>query len=378
MQECSKAAAEVGDGESTKLTAICNEMVRAMLKLAEPTMRAQRRAEVASRIKQLEIISKNTDLLASLDRKFAMAFAQYSRLSAADKANAEAVCINTAAKLAELRTELQQLEQPLAADATLPKLTQSEYESLLTGDGKSPHLPAILKALPTVSALIQEGMLTQANFAKVLSRAGFLTCPQTDLLPPAMPAAYKAIEKLEAEEALGLLETPLLKQDLSVLYACYNKAAIPNMYVNFLRNYRENPKNWPSLYTGHKRRGLIRSPVVVAETSSKVMVFEKHVDVANKVAGSLSDFCDVQRSINDLKNRIYSQQAQAAPGGAFVVEETAEPFQFQRRLAAATVAALQKKQADLEKKLTDMKAASGVPVDLLSDLIRNELVVGKK
>jgi hypothetical protein len=33
-----------------------------------------------------------------------------------------------------------------------------------------------------------------------------LTCPQTDLLAPGMPAARRAIEALEAKEALGLCE----------------------------------------------------------------------------------------------------------------------------------------------------------------------------
>ena len=81
-----------------------------------------------------------------------------------------------------------------------------------------------------------------------------LSSLQTDLLPPGMPAARKAIEALEAAETLGLCETPLLKEDLTVLHACYNKAAIPNMFLNFLRNYRENPAYFPSLYTGHTVR----------------------------------------------------------------------------------------------------------------------------
>ncbi len=36
--------------------------------------------------------------------------------------------------------------------------------------------------------------MSEAAFAAVLARAGYLTCPQTDLLPPGMPAAHKAIE----------------------------------------------------------------------------------------------------------------------------------------------------------------------------------------
>jgi hypothetical protein len=58
---------------------------------------------------------------------------------------------------------------------------------------------------------------------------------------------------LDKEELLGLCENPALKHDLTVLYACYNKAAIPNLFLNFLRNYRENQSFWPALYKDHKR-----------------------------------------------------------------------------------------------------------------------------
>jgi hypothetical protein len=41
--------------------------------------------------------------------------------------------------------------------------------------------------------------MSEAAFAAVLGKAGYLTCPQTDLLPPGMPAARAAVEALEAK-----------------------------------------------------------------------------------------------------------------------------------------------------------------------------------
>jgi hypothetical protein len=45
-------------------------------------------------------------------------------------------------------------------------------------------------------------------------------------------------------------QSPTLVQDLSVLHACYNKAAIPNMFLHFLRAYRENPAFFPAVRLG--------------------------------------------------------------------------------------------------------------------------------
>ncbi len=93
--------------------------------------------------------------------------------SDADKSKAERPCANTAAKLKELRTELAALDSAAAAKApaksalALPVLSQVEYESLLTGDGKSKHVSAILAALPATRAAVKEGVMSEAAFAKV-------------------------------------------------------------------------------------------------------------------------------------------------------------------------------------------------------------------
>jgi hypothetical protein len=74
------------------------------------------------------------------------------------------------------------------------------------------------------------------------------------------------------QEALGLCESATLKQDLTVLHACFNKAAIPNLYLNFLRHYRENPAYFPAVYTGHTRAKAQRDPAVVAAAAAKARV----------------------------------------------------------------------------------------------------------
>jgi hypothetical protein len=85
-----------------------------------------------------------------------------------------------------------------AALSALPTLAQTEYEALLRGDNVKLAL-TILPAVPAAAALVKQGVMSEAAFAAVLGRAGYLTCPQTDLLPPGMPAARAAIEALEAK-----------------------------------------------------------------------------------------------------------------------------------------------------------------------------------
>jgi hypothetical protein len=61
--------------------------------------------------------------------------------------------------------------------------------------------------VPAAAAFVQQGAMSEAAFAAVLARAGYLTCPQTDLLPPGMPAAHKAIEVRVSERGtLGRAE----------------------------------------------------------------------------------------------------------------------------------------------------------------------------
>ena len=151
---------------------------------------------------------------------------------------------------------------------------------------------------------------------------------------------------------------------------------------------------------------MLRDPAVVAETSAKTLVFEAHIQAAQRLGDKLEQMCELQRAANELRHKLYSQKAQSAPGGAFVLEvrciphevlvvfhcdsltslatgfirwqEAAEPFAFKRRLAASTVAVLQSKLTALESQLSALKKACGEPADLVQDLIKNELVVAKK
>eukprot|EP00658_Telonema_sp_P-2_P022286 TRINITY_DN18907_c0_g1_i3.p1 TRINITY_DN18907_c0_g1~~TRINITY_DN18907_c0_g1_i3.p1 ORF type:complete len:718 (+),score=137.67 TRINITY_DN18907_c0_g1_i3:213-2366(+) len=223
------------------------ELVHTMQHFARPIMIQQRHVEVTSRISQLQLISEDALLLASLDRKF--------DLFRRNQPSGSEACASTADKLTELRTELTELEAASehansTTDASmLPVLSQHEYEVLLRGTAESPHAQAVLESIPRAAEFVREGHMSAVGFSKLVARAGYVTCPQSDLLPPAMHISRKAIEDLEDAELLGMRESTLLQEDLSILHACYNKAAIPNMYLNFLRNYREDLKFWPSLYT---------------------------------------------------------------------------------------------------------------------------------
>jgi hypothetical protein len=386
--EITGAAAVEVTGESKLL----HDIVAAMQGLAEPTKLEQRIKEVDSRVKQLEIIQGQPVNLDSLDRKFARYALENAGRVAEEWARTEgehagpppAFCANTAEKLVELKKQLKGLRKALkeasATIATGVGASQVQYEELLRGSGESPLLAGIQSAVEGADAFVASGEISAAAFARVVGRAGFLTCPQTDLLPPAMGVARQAIRDLEAQETLGLLEglgedpspeKAALFDDLSILYACYNKAAIPDLYVNFLRNYRENKDFWPPVYSEHTRPALIKVPRPAYAAVDKT---EMHWEVEDRVgAAALKAMVALQKEIDFVEDRVHSQEQSSA---LFDAEELAEPFAFKRRLAPETVAALAAKVPALKAELDGKKASVGLSVDyqyLVDDLIGNAL-----
>jgi len=362
------AATEVANAGSPML----KNLVETMLTLAQPTVRSQRIDEVDSRIRQLQVICEDPALLTSLDRKFA-------RYVKENSVEGDELCSNTADKLVELQAELQTLHSQLdgdsAADAVgLPVLTQPEYEKLLRGSGDSPHLAGLMESSEHAKRYIEAGLMSTDTFAKLLGRAGFITCPQTDLLAPAMSIAREAIERIEQQEVLGLCETPQLKEDLSVLYACYNRAAIPDMYINFLRNYREDFNFWPALFTGQTRSGMIKMP---RADSGKFKKTQAHKEVEKQIGGEmLGQMISMQKSIHALEDRVYSQTHSS---DLLDAEEISEPHAFKRRLAPATVEKLQTNLAELQVTLSGRKISTGVSDHyrvLIDDLIQNAIDTG--
>jgi hypothetical protein len=365
-------------GAAADATAIANSkflegFVRVMQTLAQPTVLLQRLAEVSQRIEQLEYISANPALLESLDRKFALYRKEHTDEECEGAAMDAKFCNNTAEKLVELRAEVESLNEEIGADATsaLPVLGQVEYEELLRGTGESLHLDTLLEQVPDASDYVQDGLMSTAAFAKMLGRAGYITCPQTDLLPNAMNIARKAIEDLEEKEMLGLCETNLLKTDLTVLYACYNKAAIPDLNLNFLRNYRENKDYWPAVYTDHTRPALIPMP---RPDAAAVQKSQAHKEVGARVGSTmLKDMAALQKEIYALEDRLHSQEACS---DLFDEEEAAEPFAFKRRLAPSTVERLTNRVPELQDKLDAMKESTGISENFqyaIDDLIREAI-----
>ena len=365
------AATEVAKAGSPML----QSLVETMLTLAQPTVLSQRIVEVDSRIRQLQVICDDPALLTSLDRKFA----RYVKENSVE--GEAALCSNTAEKLVELQAELQTLHSQLDGDSAdsvdavgLPVLTQPEYEKLLRGSRDSPHLTGLMESSEHAKRYIDAGLMSTETFAKLLGRAGFITCPQTDLLPPAMSIAREAIEKIEQQEVLGLCETPQLEEDLSVLYACYNKAAIPDMYINFLRNYREDFNFWPALFTGQTRSGMIKMP---RADSGKFKKTQAHKEVEKQIGGEmLEQMISMQKSIHALEDRVYSQKHSS---DLFDAEELSEPHAFKRRLTPATVEKLQTNLAELQVTLSGRKMSTGVSDHyrvLIDDLIQNAIDTG--
>jgi hypothetical protein len=231
----------------------------------------------------------------------------------------------------------------------------------------------VQESFPEAASFISAGEMSTEAFGRLLGRAGYITCPQTDLLPPAMPQARDAIASLDAEEILGLRESSVLAEDLAVLWACYNKAAIPNMYINFLRNYREDKGFWPNLYTGHTREGMKR--VERADAETRKALSPAHVEIEAMIGHQgLLHMVKLQRSINEMEDRINSQ---AESRDIFAMEESSEPHAFPRRLSPTTLAAMDERLKALQSQLSRQKEEVGVSfkhASVIDDVVHNAMI----
>ena len=96
----------------------------------------------------------------------------------------------------------------------------------------------MLHEFPEAQNLVAQSILSASQLQQLLAVTGVVTCSASNLLAPGLQRARDEIEAIESEHIIGLCEEPRQKEELAILQACYSKAAIPNMFLNLLVNYR--------------------------------------------------------------------------------------------------------------------------------------------
>ncbi len=262
------------------------------------------------------------------------------------------VARNVTEKIAELQAELAALNELRASRAEAGKaVPRMAYETLLKASvGKlsaqneaivSKVIEFVLEQVPAVQALVKHGSVSALSLPPLLAAAGPVTCPGVDLLSPGMPVARAEAHALEEELILGTNESPQLEEETAVLYACFNKTAINNMFTNFLKNYRERYNAFPPLFKGHTRSGP--KPARRPPAPLKTYAHKTVESLLNKT--EISETVSVCLALEEIKARIAAQKAMAP---VFAAEKLAEPASFNKALASATIARLEARGKALE------------------------------
>ena len=362
LERVSSAVAELVTEKSLPATFSSNtafhaSLVSQMKKLGAITFAAQRREEVLTRISQLQIVAENPELKDQIERQF---------VTAQNYPGAPAK--NLTERVDQLKQEVANLDKLLVdlTPADIEKAT-SDYESVLRLDARTVLLEKLASENPLVVEFISRKELTIPLYQRLLSRAGVVSCVSASLLPAQMDKSRKFILEMEQKEMLGMTETPRLFEDLVVLHACFQKTALPNLFNNFLRNYRENLAFFPKLFTGHVRSKFTKAPA--AKPSG--LKLNWHADMEAKIdPGLFSKIIDLKKEINGINDRLYNQTELAKK--VFPLEQK-DPAAFVRQLAPNTVQLITETKNAKEKRLLELKQTAATQastqLQVIDDLI---------
>jgi pyruvate/oxaloacetate carboxyltransferase len=217
-----------------------------MDKLSEPVIRAQRKTEVKGRLEELKAISSKPELLKPLEIKIQMAQKH------AAEGSVEAKVGSLADRVAILQAELAALEK--ASAGVNEAQAEKTYHSILLGSAPDSEFRKIAELSPVSRDLLASEKITISNLKDILSHAGTITCSAADLLENSMEKARVELEAFEQQHCLGLLDTPQKRSENTLLWACFSKAAIPNLIENFFLNYYTGDIAgfFPKLFKGDK------------------------------------------------------------------------------------------------------------------------------
>jgi predicted translin family RNA/ssDNA-binding protein len=321
-----------------KEQAIAIEAVIAIMKdLADPIVIQQRLDEVSSRIKQLEFISTKPQLLSSLNLKIQMA-----------KERGLSTLVDTKEEIGNLKNELDSLVASLAKAKQVADIGQKAYEDILKKKAPDTVYSDLAKKNSAITHLLQDKLITLDTFKQLLAVGGFITCAHSDLIPNGMDNARKELEAIENKFLLGTNETPQLKEELAILQACFGKAAIPNLYLNFLKNYRENLSYWPALYQGHVRQGMVQMKKKPVNSP-----LYKHGKVAELLGDQkISEMTTIYKTIEHFQRRLANQDKYLK---FWQAEQKQDPAIFKKQLNSTTIDLIKARIADLEAQLKNKK-----------------------
>lgn len=121
-------------------------------------------------------------------------------------------------------------------------------------------LAEVLEVLPAgVISALNASLLSTKDIWDLIARCSCITATirHVDLLEPALEKARLELDRLDELHILGIREDQREYEDLIILQACFAETAVPKLFYNFLRQYREKPQAFPTLYIGQNRIAAI-------------------------------------------------------------------------------------------------------------------------
>ena len=316
---------------------------RRMDELAAPVIQSQRRDEVNARIAELEYIASKPELKKSLEIKIRMA-----------QENAKPGTVES--KVGSIDDRLKVLKGELAdisIDAATAKKATEFYHFILLGKASSGEFEKIVTLSPASARVYKEGKLSLANVKDLLANSGTITCSSSLLLPDSLEQSRKELTAFEEQHCLGLMDSPEKAEENTLLWACFNKAAIPNLLQNFFLASQTGDLNgfFPKLFKGDKEEEHSRSwnsqkkKLEKAEAKSHFLYRNLHARIEEILAHERKDYSEIVSRIKEENHQALLLEYRA--------EKWADKSIESARIAESTKTRLRQKIAGLHAKAAE-------------------------
>jgi cell division protein ZapA (FtsZ GTPase activity inhibitor)/polyhydroxyalkanoate synthesis regulator phasin len=277
-------------------TYVLPQLRKQMDNLAEASVIRHRIAEVKNRVEQLNRISKKEHLLASLNRKIALAKAHDNKGRAIN---------NLQDRLQSLRAELQDLDAQLKK--AIP-LKEEDYEKLLRKEGsKQQYDELVAGGHEHLRSMLSSKALSLEAFKDIVAHSGVITLCAANLLPDGLPQSEAELKTLDKEHVLGLTtEGERALRENTVLQASYRTTAIPGLIANFWKNYRENPNHWSPLYDGHVHAARLYKKEEKKVKKGKDIIRRVAHDRVTRLVGheTVNELVSVRKNLNSYQQKL--------------------------------------------------------------------------
>lgn len=346
-----EAAAAAGPSASVPLVL----WRRRLDELSSPVILSQRRSELQSRLAELEYIASKPDLKQSLEIKIRMA-------------QAHAAKEDEAKRIGSIADRVQVLKAELAGiqlDARTAESATQFYHDLLLGQAPDGEYQKFARMTPTSEKLLQGGQLSVSNIKDLLAHGGTITCSSSLLLTESLAQSRLELAAFDNQHCLGLMDTPEKAEENTLLWSCFNKAAIPNLLQNFFLASQTGDANgfFPKLFKGDKEDakakpwwGTQKKRLEKAEASTRFLYRHLHQQVEEVLACERVDYSEIVSRIKEAHSQVQLLELRA--------EKWADKSAESERIAPET-------KAKLRGRIEDLRAQAARDQKLLEDILED-------